>query len=296
MARTSDTQPRRSRVPPVPGEEALHVNRNLLVAGGLLIACATGWWSIRAGADDAALERDTRAALEASSDSASSSASGVDAAEVPVVPGAAVTESELQFQRYVDDKYRLLFRDVEGDAATALRTALQQRERLVAQINTARQTSDAALRETLPALEARKAESDRGIGTLLPASELGAFEALKDSDIERFQVEDYAAGIQNVAPLAEADKQSVLATKLAYRERFRRVLADSRLMTGDLNGTERLLAFNEVSRALREYQQSYLQEVRQYLYNDEQYGLLSNYESSEFDAEMARLRSIAGLE
>jgi hypothetical protein len=51
-----------------------------------------------------------------------------------------------------------------------------------------------------------------------------------------------------------------------------------------------------VSRALREYQQSYLQEVRQYLYNDEQYGLLSNYESSEFDAEMARLRSIAGLE
>jgi hypothetical protein len=74
------------------------------------------------------------------------------------------------------------------------------------------------------------------------------------------------------------------------------VLDDSRLMTGDLNGTERLLAFTEVSRALKEYQQSYLQEVRQYLYDDEQYRLLSNYETSEYEAELARLRVIAGLE
>jgi len=47
---------------------------------------------------------------------------------------------------------------------------------------------------------------------------------------------------------------------------------------------------------LKEYQQSYLQEVRQYLYDDEQYRLLSNYETSEYEAELARLRVIAGLE
>ena len=278
------------------GEEPLHVNRNLLIAGALLAACAIAWWAIRAGPGDTAVERDTRAALEAASDSGFSTPLEPQAVVVPATRGAAASESEVQFQRYVDDKYRLLFRDVEGDAATALRVALRGRERVVVQINTAKQTSDAALRETLPALEARKLEYDRHIGSLLPASELGAFEALKDSDIERFQVEDYAAGIENVAPLAEADKQSVLATKLAYRERFRRVLADSRLMTGDLNGTERALAFNEVSRALREYQQSYLQEVRQYLYNDQQYALLSNYENTEFNEEVAKLRSIAGLE
>ena len=278
-------------------EEPLHVNRNLLIAGALGAACALAWWAIHASPGDAAIERDTRAALAATSDSSLPLPRDErDAARGLAGPAQPPTESEVQFQDYVDDKYRLLFRDVDDDAAAALRTALRARELVVVQINTAKQTSDATLRATLPALLARIDEIDRHIGTLLPASELGAFEALKDSDIERFQVEDYAAGIQNVAPLGDADKQSVLATKLAYRERFRRVLADSRLMSGDLNGNERLLAFNEVSRALKEYQQSYLQEVRQYLYDDEQYTLLANYENTEYTAELAKLRSLAGLE
>ena len=280
-----------------PEEEPLHVNRNLLIAGALVIACATAWWAIRAAPGDAPAERDTRAAFEAASDSSLSPPRDEgDAARVPAAPAEELTESEVQFRHYVDDKYRLLFRGVEGDAAVALRAALRERERVVVQVNTAKQTRDTATRDTLPALQARLAQVDRNLGTLLPASELGAFEVLKNSDIERFQVEDYAAGIQNVAPLGEADKQSVLTTKLAYRERFRRVLADSRLMSGDLNDMERRLAFNEVSRALKDYQRSYLQEVRQYLYDDEQYALLTNYENSEYTAELAKLRSIAGLE
>jgi hypothetical protein len=282
--------------PPAADESARQVNRNLLIAGVLLVAALATWWLMRSPGDSA-VERETRAALEATE--GATRPSSMDAAESPVAqapPAADTLDSEPQFQRYVDDKYRLLFRDVEGDASVALRAALLERERVVVLINTAKQSSDPAGRESLPALEARKAEADRAVGTLLPASELGAFEALKDSDIERFQVEDYAAGIENVAPLAPADKQAVLATKLEYRQRFRRVLADSRLMTGDLNGTERLLAFNEVSRALKEYQQSYLQEVRQYLYNDEQFTLLSNYETTEYNAELAKLRSIAGLD
>jgi hypothetical protein len=278
-------------------EEPLHVNRNLLIAGAVMIACATTWWSIGRAPDGVPVERDTLAVLEAAHDaSLPPSPQEADDSHAQAAATRELTESEVQFQRYVGDKYRLLFRDVDGDAAISLQNSLRERERVVAQINTAKQTSDAALRATLPSLEASKADIDRRIGALLPASELGAFEALKDSDIERFQVDDYAAGIENVAPLADADKQSVLATKLAYRERFRRVLADSRLMTGDLNAAERLLAFREVSRALEDYQQSYLQEVRQYLYDDEQYALLANYENTEYTAELARLRSIAGVE
>ena len=48
-----------------------------------------------------------------------------------------------------------------------------------------------------------------------------------------------------------------------------------------------------MSRALRESRDSYLQEVRQYLYNDEQFALLSNYENSEYAAELEKLRGIA---
>ena len=40
------------------------------------------------------------------------------------------------------------------------------------------------------------------------------------------------------------------------------------------------------SRALEDFRRSYLEEVRQYLANDEQFALLSNYEATEFKAEL----------
>jgi hypothetical protein len=119
---------------------------------------------------------------------------------------------------------------------------------------------------------------------------------LKDSDAEQFQLDDYAGGVSNVAPLSDADRKAVLYTKLMHRQRFRQVLADSRLMSGGLNPAERQYAFAEVSRALKESRDSYLQEVRQYLYNDEQFTLLNNYENTEYDAELEKLRGIANGE
>jgi hypothetical protein len=67
-------------------------------------------------------------------------------------------------------------------------------------------------------------------------------------------------------------------------------------MSDELNAGERRQAFGEVSRALAIYRDHYLQEVRQYLYNDEQFSLLSNYEKTEFAAELDKLRGIAGAE
>lgn len=289
---------RDGRAPQALEEHRQHVNRNLLVVGTLLAACAAAWWILRSSPGSPVVEPEVRiAALEAAPDSTPAMApGGAPATAPPAVAAAESSDADPQFQRYVEDKYRLLMRDVEGASLSALRAALLAREQVVVQINTAKQSGDPAARQSLPALDARKAALDREIGRLLPAGELAMFDVLKDADIERFQVDDYAAGIANVAPLSETDKQAVLATKLVYRQRFRRVLDDSRLMSGDLNGTERLLAFTEVSRALKEYQQSYLQEVRQYLYDDEQYTLLSNYETGEYEAELAKLRVIAGLE
>ncbi len=288
---------RNARAPQELEKPEQHVNRNLLVVGALLAVTAAAWWVLRSSPGRPVGEQAARTVLVAAPDATPATAPGVgEAAARPAVAAGESTDADPQFQRYVDDKYRLLMRDVEGASLAALRAALLAREQVVVQINTAKQSSDPAARQSLPALEARKAALDRDIGRLLPAGELAMFDVLKDADIERFQVDDYAAGISNVAPLSAADKQAVLATKLVYRQRFRRVLDDSRLMTGDLNGTERLLAFKEVSRALKEYQQSYLREVRQYLYDDEQYTLLSNYETGEYDAELAKLRVIAGLE
>ena len=63
-----------------------------------------------------------------------------------------------------------------------------------------------------------------------------------------------------------------------------------------LTAAERKLAFAEVKRALETSRDSYLQEVRQYLYNDEQFALLRNYETTEFNDELEKLRRMAYVE
>ena len=115
---------------------------------------------------------------------------------------------------------------------------------------------------------------------------------LKESDVELYKLNEYAGGISNVAPLSAADRKSIMRTKLAYKERFRQLLRDSGLQRSDLSAAEREYAYSMTSRAMEDYKRSYLQEVRQYLTNDEQYALLSNYETTEFNAELAKLQSM----
>ena len=62
------------------------------------------------------------------------------------------------------------------------------------------------------------------------------------------------------------------------------------------SAAERQLAFSEVRRALEASRDNYLLEVRQYLYNDEQFALLRNYETTEFNDELEKLRRMAYIE
>ena len=71
------------------------------------------------------------------------------------------------------------------------------------------------------------------------SGDLATFDVLKDSDAEQFQLDDYAGGVNAIAPLNEADRKAILYTKLMHRQRFRQVLADSRLMSGELSAGER---------------------------------------------------------
>jgi hypothetical protein len=208
----------------------------------------------------------------------------------PVEDGADVS-----FDDYVEDKYRLLFTTstrTPRDTAS-LRQALRDRERVMVAINTARQGTDADARTALPRREEELAAVDQRIGALLPAGDIALFDALKDSHIEQFQLDDYARGISNVAPLRDADHQSILLSKLTARQRFRAVLDQSGLMRSDLTPEQRQAALGNVSRALRESRDSFLQEARQRLTDDMQYSLLANYENGEFDAELEKLQRIA---
>jgi hypothetical protein len=269
-----------------------------VIIPALLVFIAVTWWAGRDASDAStgAASVDSASTSPSSLQSTQSAwpGAGADNHDVStdtthVEAGAQGTEDEA-FRTYVDGKYRFL------EPSEKPRAALLARERLAVAINTAKQSNDPAAKEGITKQLAELTVLDRKAGALLRPGDLATFEVLKDSDIEQFQLDDYAGGVNAVAPLNEAERKAILYTKLVHRQRFRQVLADSRLMSGELSTGERQIVFADVSRSLRESRDSYLQEVRQYLYNDEQFTLLSNYENTEFAAELEKLRGIANGE
>jgi hypothetical protein len=275
--------------------------RNVLIPAVLTFA-AVVWWAGRGSVDTPEVSTATSGAD--APQAATQEGLGTNKRErvdgngsVPTVSVADAT-SDSSFQDYVGTKYRFLFTEsgLSKGASDQLRATLSERERVAVEINTARQSSDASAKESIPRLQADLDALDRKVGMQLRPGDLAAYEVLKDSDIEQFQLEDFAGGASGVAPLSDADKKAILYTKLAYRQRFRQVLADSRFMRDDLPASERKQALAEVSRALEASRDSYLQEVRQYLHDDEQFTLLRNYETTEFNGELEKLRRIASGE
>ena len=258
----------------------------ILIVAAVATFVAVTWWASR---EERAASAPTNPAIASSTPAFLERAR--DAQPNERVAKSATDEeaaaSEQRFSQYVAGKYRFL------KLSTQLSAALVARERLATEIRTAVQGTDEAAKERLPGRRTELADLDRKIGGLLEPRDLAGFEILKDSDIEQFQFDDYVGGISNVAPLKESDKQGILYAKLVHRRRFRQVLDDSGLMRGDLTTAQRQFVFADVSRALRESKAGFLQEVRQYLYDEEQFRLLSNYENSEDDAELEKLRRIA---
>ena len=280
-----------------PGDERVSETRTLhssslrgVIAPALLVFVAIVWWACRESLDTSSNEGTphSSAASAASSQWPRLVDGSVDREGLaPPDPAVVETGAEATFGAYVDGKYRFL------EPSEDLRAALLAREKLAVAINTARQSRDASVQATVPQQLAQLAELDQKVGTLLRPGDLATYDVLKDSDVEQWQLDDYAGGISNVAPLGDEERRAILYTKLTHRQRFRQVLADSGLMNGALSATERQYAFTEVSRALGESRDGYLKEVRQYLYNDEQFTLLSNYENTEYADELEKLRRIA---
>jgi len=255
------------------------------IAAGIVVF-ATVYWASRpaqpAPTESSPLAASSQPSLEGAQRERSSTAPAGTTSALVSTQTPAVDPEESTIAQYTSEKYQLLLDDLHHlDAAQAgeLRQALLERERLAGEPKTAEQ------KEALARVE------DQIRGMLNPADH-ATYQMLRESDLELYKLNEYAGGIANVAPLSAADRKSILRTKLAYKERFRQLLQDSDLKRSDLSAAEREHAYAMTSRALEDYKRSYLQEVRQYLSNDEQYALLSNYETTEFNAEVARLQSM----
>jgi len=195
---------------------------------------------------------------------------------------AAVDTEEATVAQYTAQKYRYLFDDMHSPQLdrAQLQRVLLLREQLAGRPDTA--DRDGAL-----------VEVDERLRAMLHPADFANYDALKESDLEQFELNDYAGGVSDVTPLTADERKSILRTKLAYKGRFQQLVRDSGLLRKDLSPAERDHAYRVTARALSDYMRDYLLEARQYLANEEQYALLSNYETTKFTAELARLRSPA---
>jgi hypothetical protein len=175
----------------------------------------------------------------------------------------------------MESKYRYLLADIADPASReTLRQLLLERE------NAATETGRSDY-------ELRLAEIDARIGEFLDAADYQEYIALKKSDVEQHHLNVYARGISQLAPLSPEQHQTLLFAKLRHKKNFEAVLRDSGMQQDRLSPTEREYAHKIITQALQEYQQAYMEEARQLL-AEEQFVLLTNYESTEFKLELER--------
>lgn len=279
-----------------------------MAIGAALTFGAVLWWASRGTepvADGSARLREAPAShADASSANTWTAPADKDDPAAAPLPDEATADvfhddsqlaSDLGFDRYVSGKYRYLLESLDRSprGSEPLRAALTERERVQVKVNTAKQSADEALRAALPDLVRELAAADARIAHLLPAADITAFNVLKDSQIEQFQLDDFAQGVSNVAPLGESERRALMFSKLTSRARFREVLEQSGLMRDDFTPAQRQAAMPAVSRALRESRDSFLLEARQHLGDEQRYELLANYENTEYTEELAKLERIA---
>jgi hypothetical protein len=170
---------------------------------------------------------------------------------------------------HVEHKYRYLLADVESAHVDELRRRLMAHEG----------------EENLT----RKATTDAHVSEMLSPREREYYEVLKDSDLEQHRVAEYVGGVGNIEPLDQRQERQILDAKLRQKRRYAATLRDAGLDQETLSEAERQYARAQVAAALKGYLDDFLMEVAPSL-TSEQYTLLRNYETTEFQRELERLQ------
>ena len=132
---------------------------------------------------------------------------------------------------------------------------------------------------------------DHEILAQLPPSHRDLYLALRDSDAEQRAAGDFIAGIELDAPMTDLQQRELLLTKLRHKRQFAVWREQSGLLREQLSAEERAYAHDQLERALNEYRDAYLIEVRAHL-DEAQFQRLSDYERTEFELELQRLQQV----
>lgn len=122
---------------------------------------------------------------------------------------------------------------------------------------------------------------------LLRPEQRETYLSLRDSDAEQQALSEFAGGIAASSPLDEAQQRELLLAKLRHKQQYQTWFEHSGADRAELSPQERDYAQRALERALQDYRDGYLQEMRALL-DDVQYTQLSDYERTEFAVALQR--------
>lgn len=243
------------------------------LACSLLLAAGYGYWRVSARNAQPMPESSPRAVAN----------------QAVTAPSVSVTAASQALDERVRWKYRYLLADFDSNALVQedLRQLLLAHEETAALFQRAEQSGDAS---TIAELKALLADIDDQVRQSLDWARYEQFESLKHSDDQQRQLAEYTGGISNVAPLDAQSERAILEAKLRHKKAYETALMDSGIDRKTLSAEERQYAHATVANALNDYRDNFLIEARALL-NDEQYELLSNYETTEFQEMLAEMQT-----
>lgn len=202
----------------------------------------------------------------------------------------------------VKRKYRFLLAKLSLSAAEKeeLIRLLMEREQIALKINDIKEFGEelGLSQSDLSDLQYELAEVDARIEEIIGDGESSErFILLKDSDNEQEEFSQYTLGITGLFPLDSAQQENVLITRLKHKRKFIEVLSatgyDENFPLTEAQQDEVLA---KIEKALYEYQEYFLDDVRPQLEHDnfpmDQYTMLENHTKTEFEELTEELRDV----
>ncbi len=188
-------------------------------------------------------------------------------------------------QRTLEKKYSLLMArlGLSGVARAELQTLLEQREQILNASSIGYYASQAEIEAAVSHQQQSLAEIDRQIAQLLGSPEdQKAYELLKDSAYEQYQMNNFFDQAQGDTPIPSDKREALLISKLEQKQEFTRYMETAGRRIQDASAEEKPFLVEKAYEALNDYKDNFLGSARDNL-TPEQFDALRERERKQFD-------------
>jgi hypothetical protein len=201
-------------------------------------------------------------------------------------------------QRTLEKKYSLLMArlGLSGVARAELQALLEQREQILNASSIGYYASQAEIEAAVSHQQQSLAEIDRQIAQLLGSPEdQKAYELLKDSAYEQYQMNNFFDQAQGDTPIPNDKREALLISKLEQKQEFTRYLETAGTRIQHASEEEKPFLVEKAYEALNDYKDNFLNSARDNL-TPEQFDALRERERKQFEEIWKSLKAGWGVE